>query len=236
MSITICRDEKEVGRRAAAHAAEMIRTAVHDRGRANVVFSAGIAQFEVIAALVEANNVEWPKVAAFQLNEYLGLPATHPASFRRYLKERLADRVPIGECRYIDGEADAESECRRLSELISAVAVDVVLLGVGANGYFDCNGRPTDFRAERPYVVVELDEACRRLKLGEGWFSALEEVPRRTISMSIGQIMKSRTVICSASDRRRAAALRAAVEGPVTPQLPASALQEHPQAAFYLHE
>ncbi len=236
MNLTICRDAKEMGRRAAADAAERIRTAIHDRGRANIIVATGASQFEVFAALVEAKGIDWPKVVGFHLDEYLGLPMTHPASFRRYLKERLVDRVPIGEFHYIDGEAEPEGECRRVGELISAAEIDAALVGIGENGHLAFNDPPADFQIERPYLVVDLDEACRRQQLGEGWFPTFDDVPRQAISMSIRQIMKSRSIICSVPDRRKAEAVRAAVEGPVTPQVPASILQQHPQAMLYVDQ
>ncbi len=234
MNIRICRDAKEMGRRAAADAAERIRLAIHDRGRANIIVATGASQFEMLSALIEVKDIDWPKVVGFHLDEYLGLPMTHPASFRRYLKERLVDRVPIGEFHYIDGEADAESECRRVGELIAAAPIDAAMVGIGENGHLAFNDPPADFQTERPYIVVDLDDACRRQQLGEGWFPTFEDVPRRAISMSVRQIMKSRSIICTVPDRRKAEALRAAVEGPVTPQLPASILQQHPQAMFYV--
>ena len=234
MNITICRDAKELGRRAAADAAERIRLAIHDRGRANIIVATGASQFGMLSALVEAKDIDWPKVVGFHLDEYLGMPMTHPASFRRYLKERLVDRVPIGEFHYIDGEADAESECRRVGELIAAAPIDAAMVGIGENGHLAFNDPPADFQTERPYIVVDLDDACRRQQLGEGWFPTFDDVPRRAISMSVRQIMKSRTIVCTVPDRRKAESLRAAVEGPVTPQLPASILQQHPQAMFYV--
>ena len=234
MDLTICRDAKEMGQRAAMEAAEIIRAAIHDRGRANIVAATGASQFEVLAALVAAVGIEWSKVVGFHLDEYIGLPMTHPASFRRYLKERLVDRVPIGEFHYIDGQADPDSECRRVGELIAAAPIDVALVGVGENGHLAFNDPPADFQTEEPYIAVDLDEACRRQQLSEGWFPTLEDVPSRAISMSIGQIMKSKTIICSVPDRRKAEAVRAAVEGPVSPQTPASILQQHEQAKFFV--
>ena len=236
MNLAICRDAKDMGRRAAADAAERIRAAIHDRGRANIIVATGASQFEVLSALVEAKGIDWPKVVGFHLDEYLGLPMTHPASFRRYLKERLVDRVPIGEFHYIDGEAEPEGECRRVGELIAAAEIDAALVGIGENGHLAFNDPPADFQIERPYLLVDLDEACRRQQLGEGWFPTFDDVPRQAISMSIRQIMKSRSIICSVPDRRKAEAVRAAVEGPVTPQVPASILQQHPQAMLYVDQ
>jgi glucosamine-6-phosphate deaminase len=234
MNVVICQDAKELGRRAGEEAAGHIRWAVHDRGHARIIVATGASQFDVLAALTAAPGVDWPRVVGFHLDEYLGLPLSHPASFRRYLKERLADRVPIGAFHYVDGEAEPEAECRRLGRLLAAEPIDVSLVGIGENGHLAFNDPPADFQTQRSYLVVELDEACRRQQFGEGWFPTLADVPRRAISMSIRQIMKSRAIVCSVPDRRKAEAVRGAVAGPVTPSVPASILQQHPQATLYL--
>ncbi len=234
MNIVICQDAKDLGQRAAEEAAGRIRRAVRERGQARIIVATGASQFEVLAALTAAPGVDWPKVTGFHLDEYLGLPVSHPASFRRYLKERLADRVPIGIFHYIDGELEPEAECRRVGGLLAAEAIDVALVGIGENGHLAFNDPPADFQTEQPYLVVELDDACRRQQLGEGWFPTFDDVPRRAISMSIRQIMKSRAIVCSVPDRRKAEAVRAAVEGAATPLAPASILQRHPQATLYL--
>ncbi|NLF08577.1 MAG: glucosamine-6-phosphate deaminase [Pirellulaceae bacterium] len=234
MNLTICRDAKEMGQRAGAAAAEIIRSAIHDRGRANIIAATGASQFEILAALVAADGIDWPQVSGFHLDEYIGLPMTHPASFRRYLKERLVDRVPIGAFHYIDAETEPEGECRRVGELLAAAPIDVALVGVGENGHLAFNDPPADFETETPYLVVELDDVCRRQQYGEGWFPTFDDVPRRAVSMSIRQIMKSKNIICTVPDRRKAEALRAAVEGPVSPLVPASILQQHPQTLFFV--
>lgn len=234
MNVVLCRDEKDMGQRAAADAAARIRRAIQDRGRANIIVATGASQFEVLAALVACPDIDWPSVVGFHLDEYRGLPMSHPASFRRYLKERLVDRVPFGDFHYIDGQADPRAECRRVGDLIRRCPIDVALVGVGENGHLAFNDPPADFQAEEPYLVVELDEACRRQQLGEGWFPALDAVPRQAISMSVRQIMKSQAIVCSVPELRKARAVRAALQGPVTPQVPASILQEHGSATVYL--
>ena len=234
MDVRLCRDVKNLGRCAAADAASHISRAVEHRGHARIIVATGTSQFEVLAALAATEDIDWSKVVGFHLDEYLGLPMTHPASFRRYLKERLVDRVRLQAFHYIDGEAEPEEECRRVGELVAAGPIDVALIGIGENGHLAFNDPPADFETERPYLVVDLDEACRRQQLGEGWFPTLDDVPRRAISMSIRQIMKSEAIVCSVPDRRKAEAVRAAVEGPVTPQVPASILQRHPRATIYV--
>jgi glucosamine-6-phosphate deaminase len=234
MKVEVFRDSSELAHNAATDAADCIRSAIHERGQANIIVATGASQFEVLATLTAAEGIEWSKVVGFHLDEYLGLPMSHPASFRRYLKERLVDRVPIGAFHYVDGECDPAGECRRVGELIRRQPIDVALVGIGENGHLAFNDPPADFQTEEPYIVVELDEACRRQQLGEGWFATLADVPTRAISMSIRQIMLSRAIVCSVPDRRKAAAVRATVEGPVTPQVPASILQQHPEATLYL--
>jgi len=234
MEVRLCRDVKTLGRCAAADAASHISRAIEHRGHARIIVATGTSQFEGLAALVAAEGIDWSKVVGFHLDEYLGLPTTHPASFRRYLEERLVDRVGLRAFHYIDGEAEPEEECRRVGELVAAGPIDVALIGIGENGHLAFNDPPADFETERPYLVVDLDEACRRQQLGEGWFPTLHDVPRRAISMSIRQIMKSEAIVCSVPDRRKAEAVRAAVEGPVTPQVPASILQRHPRATIYV--
>jgi len=234
VDVIVCKDKEELGRKAARRGADFIRQAVAEKGKATIILATGASQFEMLANLVK-EDVDWAKVTAFHLDEYIGLPETHPASFRNYLKERFASKVPIGQFYFVNGEAeDPQAECRRLGELITRHPVDVAFVGIGENGHLAFNDPPADFNTEEPYLVVELDEACRRQQLGEGWFASLEEVPSRAISMSIRQILKSKAIICAVPDLRKAEAVKKAVEGPVTPELPSSILQTHPQTFLYL--
>jgi len=236
VQVVICETKQELGGRAAADGADLIREAIRQRGAANIILATGASQFEVLGELVASPGIDWTAVTAFHLDEYIGVPMTHPASFRKYLKERFVDRLgrPPAEFHYIDGEEDPQGECRRVGEIIRRHPVDVALIGIGENGHLAFNDPPADFRTEEPYLVVELDEACRRQQLGEGWFATLEDVPRRAISMSIRQILRAAAIICSVPDRRKAEAVRGAIEGPVTPGLPASILQQHARATVYL--
>jgi glucosamine-6-phosphate deaminase len=233
MNIVVCESKEAMGRRAAADGAELIRGAIAERGEANIVLATGVSQFEMLEALVQ-EDIAWPRIEAFHLDEYVGLSIEHPASFRRYLKERFADRVPVKEFHYIDAENDPVAECERLNGLIGGRTIDVAFIGIGENGHLAFNDPPADFETEEPYIVVELDEACRRQQVGEGWFETMDDVPREAISMSVPQIMKSRAIVCSVPEERKAEAMEGAVLGPVTPDLPASALQEHEAATLYL--
>jgi glucosamine-6-phosphate deaminase len=236
MEIIVCKDKKECGERAAARGADLIRHAIHNQGDANILLATGASQFDMLEALAAAPDIEWPVVTCFHLDEYIDISMGHPASFRRYLKERFIDRLPARVCafHFVSGEAEPRSECRRLGQLIANHPIDAAFIGIGENGHLAFNDPPADFNTEDPYVAVHLDEACRRQQLGEGWFATLDEVPTRAISMSIRQIMKSRAIVCTVPDARKAKAVQAAVEGSVTPMLPASILRKHAQAAIFL--
>jgi glucosamine-6-phosphate deaminase len=236
MELHIFDSKQELGRAAACRAAELIREAIQRNGAANIILATGASQFEVLAGLVAAEGIAWDRVTAFHLDEYIHLPESHPASFRRYLKERFVERLPgrLAAFHPIQGEADPETECQRLAALIARQPMDLALIGIGENGHLAFNDPPADFQTQQPYLVVELDETCRRQQFGEGWFPTMDAVPGRAISMSIRQLMKSAHLICSVPDLRKAGAVRAAIEGPVTPQVPASILQEHPAVAVFL--
>lgn len=235
MKVEVFDSKHEMGEAAAREAAEIIRKAIAARGSARVVAATGASQFEFLDALAREGSIDWGKVTFFHLDEYVGLPESHPASFRKYLKERLASRVRPGAFHFIDGEtSDSREECRRLGALISQSEVDVAFVGIGENGHLAFNDPPADFETEEPYIVVNLDDACRRQQVGEGWFKGIDEVPRQAISMSIRQILKARRIICVVPDRRKAEAVRDSLELGVSPLRPASALQRHGGVSFYL--
>jgi len=236
MRIVIAHDKQDLGCRAAEDGAERIRKALAARNTANVIVATGTSQFEMLAVLTRAPGINWNQVTFFHLDEYAGMSMEHPASFRRYLKERFVNHLPQPPraFHFLNGELDARAECRRVGRLLAEHPIDVAFVGIGENGHLAFNDPPADFQTQEPYIVVELDEACRRQQLGEGWFRTLDEVPRQAISMSIQQIMKSAAIVCTVPDARKAVAVRAAVEGPVTPAVPASILQTHAAAVLYL--
>lgn len=205
------------------------------RGRATLVVATGTSQLEVLA-VVAAADVAWDRVTIFHLDEYCGIPAGHPASFRRYLRERFLGRLPHPPAAFhaIGADGPPDAECRRLAELVPAGDFDLVLCGIGENGHLAFNDPPAEFDAPTPYLVVTLDDACRRQQVGEGWFPTLDAVPGTAITMSIPRIMAARTIVCSVPDARKAAAARAAVAGPVTPDVPASILQRHADCRLHL--
>jgi glucosamine-6-phosphate deaminase len=236
MKIDLAPTKIELGHRAAADGAAVIRGAVSVAGQANVIVATGASQFEMLAALVVEPNVDWSKVVLFHLDEYVGMPITHPASFRKYLKERLVDKLPVPPKAFhtIDAEKDPAGECRRLGEILVSHPIDIAFIGIGENGHLAFNDPPADFETEEAYRIVKLDDACRQQQFGEGWFPTFADVPTQAISMSVRRIMKSKRIVCSVPDARKAEAVRNAVGGPVTPMVPASILRTHPNATLYL--
>lgn len=236
VKVHISGSKTEMGSRAAAEGARRIREALDARGAAVIVLATGASQFEMLDHLVRAEGIDWSRVTAFHLDEYAGMPVDHPASFRRYLKERFVERLPVPPAafHYIDAEVEPRAVSRNLGDVLSRHRVDVAFVGIGENGHLAFNDPPADFDTDEPYLVVVLDEACRRQQLGEGWFGSLQEVPTTAVSMSVRQIMKSNSIICTVPDQRKAEAVRAALEGPVTPLVPASILQHHADCQLFL--
>jgi glucosamine-6-phosphate deaminase len=238
MQIHLHPDRVALGRAAAAEAAAALLATCETGRQATLVVATGSSQFEVLAELTAHPGIPWEQVTVFHLDEYVGLPADHPASFRGYLRERFMAALPRPPAAFheIDGESDPIRECSRLAELVPQGDFDVALVGIGENGHLAFNDPPADFESEAAYLVVALDEACRLQQVGEGWFPDLEHVPTRAISMSVRRIMASRLVVCSVPDRRKAEAVRGTVLGPVTPAVPASILQQHPACHLHLDE
>lgn len=234
MQISVFEDTAALGEAAARDAAQAIGAAVQANGRARIIVATGASQFAFLDALCARTDVPWPQVDAFHLDEYIGLPVTHPASFRRYLQERLFGRVPIGSAYLLDGEGDPEDVRTRAGAAVSAAAIDLACVGIGENAHLAFNDPPADFDTEDPYLIVSLDEACRRQQVGEGWFASLQDVPTQALSMSVRQILKARRILCIVPDERKAAAVQSSVEGPVERRVPASVLQTHDDVQLYL--
>ncbi len=237
MKIRVLKTKAECGVAAADMAAEIMRNAITAKEQASFIAATGTSQFDFLSALTRKPSIDWEKTTMFHLDEYIGLPEDHPASFRRYLRERLIDQVHPGTVHLIQGDAeDPADECRRLAEIISGTTIDVAFVGIGENGHLAFNDPPADFDTEAPYIVVELDETCRRQQMGEGWFPSLEYVPRRAVSMSIRQIMKSQAIVCTVPDKRKAQAVKACLEEEISSWHPASILRQHSNVFMYLDE
>ncbi|MDR3493259.1 MAG: glucosamine-6-phosphate deaminase [Ancalomicrobiaceae bacterium] len=226
----------ETGFAAAAFGAAAIVEAIASRGHANIVVATGASQFEMLAALVGHNEIDWSRVTGFHLDEYINMPATHPASFRRYLAEHFTGKLPtLGAFHFVEGDApDLAAELARLGALLDRHPIDVMFAGIGENGHLAFNDPPADFETTDAYRVVELEDRCRRQQFGEGWFPSLEAVPHRAISMTVRRIMSSRVVVLTVPDQRKADAVRGVVEGPITNLCPASILQRHAACRMFL--
>jgi glucosamine-6-phosphate deaminase len=223
-----------LGCAAAAHAAATLRKCLRLKGDARVIAATGASQFDFLDALTSSPDIDWARVELFHLDEYVGLPITHRASFRRYLLERLIRKVGIRQYHLLDGENDPEQAAVDVGALLAARPADIAFVGIGENGHLAFNDPPADFTADDPYIIVTLDEACRQQQVGEGWFASIEDVPAQAISMSVRQILRSLEIIAVVPDARKAAAVKACVEGPVTPMAPASILQTHGGTTLYL--
>lgn len=233
METSVTNNPVELGKAAGKAAAALIRETIAKNGKANIILATGASQFETLNQLI-SEEIDWSKVTMFHLDEYIGLSESAPASFRKYLKERFLEKVsPLKAAYLVNGETDPEAECQRLGEIITQNPIDVALVGIGENGHLAFNDPPADFETKRPYLVVNLDEQCRKQQFGEGWFKTIEEVPTQAISMSVQQILKSKHIICSVPDSRKAQAVKDSLEQPVSNQYPSSILQLHPDCRFF---
>lgn len=236
MDLRIFNDKNSLGEAAASQAAAIIRHAIVARGAARIIAATGASQFEFLDALVKAPAVDWDKVEMFHLDEYVGLPESHPASFRKYLRERLIGPAGIRRYHLIEGDKDPAAVCRETGRKLNAAPIDIAFVGIGENGHLAFNDPPADFETNEAYIVVELDEPCRRQQVGEGWFAGIEDVPRQAISMTIRQILKASDIICVVPDARKAQAVKKCLEGPIGPQFPASILRTHPNTTVFLDQ
>lgn len=236
MRIVTYVDRAALSRAAADDAAGVIRRAIAERGSARIVAATGASQIEFLRGLIAAPGIDWASVELFHLDEYVGLPLSHPASFRRYLLDRLI--VPAGITRFhlLEGERNPEGVAATIGKILAERDPDVAFVGIGENGHLAFNDPPADFETERPYLVVTLDEACRRQQVGEGWFASLADVPSLAISMSVRQILKARTIVAVVPDARKADAVAACLCGPVSPMAPASILRGHSDTSVYLDQ
>lgn len=238
MQVEVFDSKTAMGAQAAAWGAKKIREAISSRGEANIIVATGASQFEMLSSLVGEPDIAWDKVTAFHLDEYVGLPMDHPASFRLYLWKRFVSQLPLplAQFHYLNAEGDCRAECDRVGAVLQRHPVDVAFVGIGENGHLAFNDPPADFETESPYLVVDLDDACRKQQLGEGWFPTFADVPKQAISMSVKQIMKSQAIACTVPDERKSVAVQQSVEGEVAPQVPASILQNHKQTVLFLDQ
>lgn len=235
MLLKLFPDKVSLGRAAAEQASAAIRCAIAERGRARIIAATGASQFEFLDALTKTSGIDWAEVEGFHLDEYIGMPVTHPASFRKFLMERLVSKTGIAKFHWIEGDAaDPGAVIRKVGKELASAPIDVAFVGIGENGHIAFNDPPADFMSDDPYLIVNLDEPCRRQQLGEGWFADISQVPRRAISMSPRQILKATEIVAVVPDRRKAQAVKACLEGEISPIAPASILRQHGNVTVYL--
>jgi glucosamine-6-phosphate deaminase len=232
--IKVFEEKKDLGRAAAEQAATAIRNAIRESGHARIIAATGAAQFEFLEVVTKAADIDWRRVEMFHLDEYIGLPKSHPASFRRFLEERLIQKTGMTNYHLLDGDNDPSASVRNTSKAIMAAPIDIAFVGIGENGHLAFNDPPADFETEEPYLIVNLDEACRLQQVGEGWFTHISETPRQAISMSIRQILKAKEILAVVPDSRKAKAVKACLEGEINPMAPASILRRHENTTVYL--
>jgi glucosamine-6-phosphate deaminase len=232
--VKVFEDKLSLSRAAAEHAASALIRAIHDHKGARIIVATGASQLDFLEALTKRENIDWRRVEMFHLDEYIGLSITHPASFRKYLLDHLIHKTGITQFHLLDGNGNLREAILRTGKALSAAPVDVAFVGIGENGHLAFNDPPADFQTDEPYLIVNLDEACRWQQVGEGWFADLSEVPRQAISMSVRQIMKAREMIVVVPDARKAQAVKLCFEGEISPMAPASILRTHSNATVYL--
>jgi len=234
MRLRVLEDRNSLGEAAAAQGATAIQRAIRDRGHARIIGASAASQFEFLEGLIRTPGIDWERVELFHLDEYIGLPMTHPASFCKFLQDRLIAKTGITNYHLLDGEKDPANVIRATNEAISSAPVDVAFVGIGENGHLAFNDPPADFETEEPYLVVNLDEACRQQQVGEGWFPNLQAVPTRAISMSVRQVLKAKEILAIVPGPTKAQAIKACLDGPISPMAPSSILRTHPNATIYL--
>jgi glucosamine-6-phosphate deaminase len=235
MLIRVFQDKQSLGRAAAEQAATAIQQAISAREHARIIAATAASQLEFLNALTATRNIAWEKVEAFHLDEYIGLPVTHPGSFRKMLLEQLVHKTGIKKYHLLDGDAsDPHDVVVRAGKELASGPIDIAFLGIGENGHIAFNDPPADFETLDPYLIVNLDEACRRQQVGEAWFADISQVPRQAMSMSAQQILKAKEILAVVPDSRKAQAVKDCFEGRISPMHPASILRKHPNATIYL--
>jgi glucosamine-6-phosphate deaminase len=224
----------EMALAAAALAGDRLRGLLAQQPRVRLLAATGASQIEFLDRLTAQPDIDWKRVELFHLDEYVGLSIDHPASFARYIKQRIVDRVGIIHFHLLQGDRDPHEVAAEAGRAIAAAPIDLAFVGIGENGHLAFNDPPADFEIEDPYLIVQLDQACRQQQVGEGWFAMLDDVPRQAISISIHQLLKTREILCIVPDERKAQAVRACLVGPVSPETPASILRIHPSTTIFL--
>ena len=230
MEIRICKDRYELGKSAARLVAQTINETIAEKGGARIALSTGASQFDTLACLIK-ENVDWSKVEMFHLDEYVELPESHIASFRKYLKEKFTSKVKLKAAYFVDGtEENRKALCKKISES----PIDIGLIGIGENAHIAFNDPPADFDTEEPYIVVNLNDTCKKQQVGEGWFECADDVPKQAVSMSVKQIMKCRKIVSCVPYAVKADAVQKTLSGELSNQIPATILKTHNDFTLYI--
>lgn len=235
INLTISKDAKLNGKRAAELIANLINEAIKERGKARIVVSTGSSQFEMFEALIKL-DVDWSKVEMFHLDEYVNLPESHIASFRKYLKERFVSKVNLKAAYFVSGEGNIEENISYLTKELRKDIIDVGIIGIGENGHIAFNDPPADFETDEAYKVVTLDQKCRAQQVGEGWFKSIEDVPTQAISMTPKEIMKAKHIVTVAPHSVKADAIYKTITTPISPMVPATLLKTHPDWHLFIDD
>lgn len=235
MKVRVLKNSEELGKEAAAYSAEIINRCIAQKGKARIVLSTGASQFDTIKALVEM-DIDWSKVEMFHLDEYINLSETHPASFRKYLKERFVSKVNLKKAYFVNGEGDIEKNIKELSDELEKEPIDIGLIGIGENAHIAFNDPPADFDRNEAYIIVNLDDNCKKQQVGEGWFPTIDDVPKQAISMSVRQIMKCNVIVSCVPYKVKAKAIKQMLENDITNMIPATILKKHDNIVVYLDE
>lgn len=235
INLTISKDVKLNGKRAAELIANLINEAIKERGKARIVVSTGSSQFEMFETLIKL-DVDWSKVEMFHLDEYVNLPESHIASFRKYLKERFVSKVNLKAAYFVSGEGNIEENISYLTKELRKDIIDVGIIGIGENGHIAFNDPPADFETDEAYKVVTLDQKCRAQQVGEGWFKSIEDVPTQAISMTPKEIMKARHIVTVAPHSVKADAIYKTITTPISPMVPATLLKTHPDWHLFIDD
>lgn len=236
MKIIIGQNKNETGYLAAETGANIIRKTISEKGSANIIVATGASQLEMLSNLVKFNDIRWDKVNAFHLDEYIGLDICHPASFRIYLWQRFVSLLPLPlkSFYFLDASENPKKAVYEANKVIEEYPIDLAFIGIGENGHIAFNDPPADFETEAPYIIVNLDHACRMQQLGEGWFKSLDEVPKQAISMSVKKVLQSRNIICTVPEKRKAEAVYNTIHKEISPNYPSTILRQHKNLTLFL--
>jgi glucosamine-6-phosphate deaminase len=235
MKVKVFDNSEALGREAAKYCETVLSKAIAENGNARLLMSTGASQFDTLKALMET-DIDWNKVAVFHLDEYVGLPESHPASFRKYLRDRFINIVRPGEVHFVDGEGDIKKNIQDLTEEVRERPIDLALVGIGENAHIAFNDPPADFHTKEAFIIVNLDEKCKRQQVREGWYETIDDVPKQAITMTVFQIMRSKVIVSCVPYKVKADAVKMTLENDVTSEIPATMLKQHENVTLFLDE